>query len=55
MKKTTSIILGIVLLTIALALFTTENMWGAAIGTGCLLFAVINIRYADDKNNDKNN
>ena len=50
MTKTLSILLGIVLLTIALALFTTEDMWCAAIGTGCLLFAVISIKYGDENN-----
>ena len=54
MTKTFSILLGIVLLTIALALFTTENMWCAAIGTGCLLFAVISIKYADNNNPNNN-
>lgn len=49
MAKTFSIIIGIVLMTIALLLFTTENMWCACIGTACLLFAVISIKSGDAK------
>lgn len=54
MTKTLSIIAGVVLMTIALALFCTENMWCACIGTGCLLFSLLLIRWADsDKPSNK--
>ena len=48
-----SIFIGIVLLVVALLLFTTENMWCACIGTACLLFAVISIKYGDDTSRGK--
>ena len=51
--KTMSIFIGIVLLVVALLLFTTENMWCACIGTACLLFAVISIKYGDDTSRGK--
>jgi hypothetical protein len=34
-------------MTIALLLFSTDNMWCAGIGTGCLLFSLLLIRYGD--------
>ena len=48
MAKTLSILLGIVLLVVALVCFSSENMWAACIGTACLLFAVISIKYGDE-------
>ena len=47
MRKSTSIICGIVLLVVALLLFSSENMWCACGGTACLFTALILIRYAD--------
>lgn len=49
MKKTTSIIAGVTLMTAALCMFSTENMWAAGAGTACLLFAFICFRYAENK------
>ena len=54
MTKTFSIIAGVVLMTIALLLFSTDNMWCACIGTGCLFFSLLLIRWADsDKPSNK--
>ena len=39
-----------VFLTIALALFTTENVWCACAGTACLFIALLLIRWADSNN-----
>lgn len=47
MTKTLSIIAGLVLLTVALVLFSTENMWCACAGTACIFFALLAIRWAD--------
>jgi len=47
MKKTSSIMFGIVLMAVALLLFSSDNMWCACAGTACLFVALILIRYAD--------
>ena len=47
MKKTTALALGIVLLTISLCLFTTDNIIGAIIGTATLFAAVLLIQWSD--------
>lgn len=47
MKKTTSLFLGIVLLTISLALFSTDNIIGAIIGTTTLFAGVLLIQWSD--------
>ena len=47
MRKSTSILLGVVFMAVALCLFATDNMVCAVVGTAFLLAAVILIRYAE--------
>ncbi len=47
MKKTTSLTLGIVLLTVSLCLFSTDNIIAAIAGTATLLASVLLIQWAD--------
>lgn len=47
MKKTTALFTGIVLLTISLALFSTDNLVGAIIGTTTLFAGVLLIQWSD--------
>lgn len=51
MGKTTSIIIGVLLMTIALFLFCADNMWCAGIGTGCLFFSYLCFRDTDEEPN----
>lgn len=48
MKKTSSIILGIVLLVVALVCFSSDSLNGAVIGTIALMGALFAIRWADE-------
>lgn len=47
MKKTTALFWGIVLLTVSLCLFSTDNLVGAIIGTATLFAAVLLIQWSD--------
>jgi len=53
MRKTTSLFLGIVLLTVSLCLFSTDNIIGAIIGTATLFAAVLLIQWSDSMENNK--
>lgn len=48
MKKTTSLALGMVFLSIAFLLFCTDNLACAAIGAVALLFALVFFKYTDN-------
>lgn len=55
MKKSISIVSGIIALTAALVCFSADNLTGALVGTCCLFASLLLIRFADNTNNNQNN
>ncbi len=47
MRKSTALFTGIGLLTVALCLFSTDNLTGAITGTACLIAGVLLIQWSD--------
>lgn len=55
MKKSISIVSGIIALTAALVCFSADNLTGALVGTCCLFASLLLIRFADNNNTTNNN